>query len=73
MKLKMIPVRIVALFSLLIVFSCSKTEENIPIINITDLILTSDSDDAILVVGETVQFTATGDDGCVRPEQMQRL
>jgi thiol-disulfide isomerase/thioredoxin len=63
MKLKMIPVRIVAIFSLLIIFSCSKTEENIPIINITDLILTSDSDDAILVVGETVQFTVTGDDG----------
>jgi len=63
MKSKMIPVKLLILFSLLFVLSCSKTEENIPIIDIVELILSSDSNDAILVVDETVQFTATGDDG----------
>jgi len=44
------------------VFSCSKTEENVPLVNIASLVLTSDSADAILVVNETVTFTVTGDD-----------
>jgi len=43
--------------------SCSRTEENIPIINIDNLILTSDSDDSAVVIGETVNFFAIGDDG----------
>jgi thiol-disulfide isomerase/thioredoxin len=69
MKSKMIPAKLIFLFSLLFMLSCSKTEENIPLINIVDLILTSDSNDAILVVDETIQFTATGDDGVDYSEQ----
>ncbi len=69
MKSKMIPAKLLLLFSLLFIFSCSKTEENIPIIDIVELILSSDSNDAILVVDETVQFIATGDDGVDYSEQ----
>lgn len=43
--------------------SCSKTEENIPIITIDELILTSDSADNVLLINELVTFTVLGDDG----------
>jgi len=60
MKLTKILILIVAIATIV---SCSKTEENVPIINIDDLILTSDSSDNAVVLGEMVNFFATGDDG----------
>ena len=54
--------KILLIFTLGVLISCSKTEENIPIINIDNLILTSDSNDGILTVDELVNFIATGDD-----------
>lgn len=69
MKTKMIPAKLFLIFSLVFILSCSKTEENVALINIVDLILTTDSNDEILVVDETVNFTATGDDGVDYSEQ----
>ncbi len=54
--------KILLIFILGILISCSKTEENIPIINIDNLILTSDSNDGILIIDELANFIATGDD-----------
>jgi len=56
-------------FSFIGIISCSKTEENVPLVNIASLILTSDSSDAILVVDEVVNFTVTGDDEVIYNNQ----
>lgn len=68
MKTKNIPKAIFALFIVLLI-SCSKTEENTPIVNIDSLILTSDSSDDVLVDNETINFTVTGDDGEIYNDQ----
>ncbi len=60
MKFTKILILIVAIATIV---SCSKTEDNVPIINIDDLILTSDSSDDALIIGESVNFFTTGDDG----------
>ncbi|SDE87390.1 Thioredoxin [Ulvibacter litoralis] len=49
--------------SFILLLSCSKKEENTPIINIASLTLSTDSPDDILVIGEAINFTVTGDDG----------
>lgn len=68
MKTKNIPKALFALFIVLLI-SCSKTEENTPIVNIVSLTLTSDSSDDVLVDNETINFTVTGDDGEVYNDQ----
>ncbi len=62
MKTKNMP-RLLLAFLLVLIVSCSKTEENTPIINIDSLILTTDSPDELLVVNEVLNFVVTGDDG----------
>lgn len=50
---------------LLTYISCSKTEENVPLVgggNFATLLLSSDSPDAVLVVNETLNFMVVGDD-----------
>lgn len=68
MKTKNIPKALFALFIVLLI-SCSKTEENTPIVNIVSLTLTSDSSDDVLVDNETINFTITGDDGEIYNDQ----
>jgi len=60
---------LILVFSFVGIFSCSKTEENVPLVNIASLILSSDSSDAILVVDELVSFTVTGDDEVIYNNQ----
>jgi len=62
MKTKNMPKILLAL-SFLLLLSCSKTEENTPIINISSLELTTSSPDQLLVVNELIDFILTGDDG----------
>src|SRR5210317_769431 len=50
---------------LLTYISCSKTEENVPLVgggNFATLLLSSDSPDAVLVLNETLNFMVVGDD-----------
>ena len=68
MKTKNIPKAFLALFIVLLI-SCSKTEENTPIVNIVSLTLTSDSSDDVLADNETINFTVTGDDGEIYNDQ----
>lgn len=68
MKTKNIPKILLAL-SFVLILSCSKTEENTPIINIDSLVLTTDSPDQLLVVNEILNFILTGDDGNVYTDQ----
>jgi thiol-disulfide isomerase/thioredoxin len=68
MKTNNIPKAIFALIIVLLI-SCSKTEENTPIVNIESLLLTSDSMDNVLVDNETINFTVTGDDGEIYNDQ----
>lgn len=68
MKTKNIP-RLLLALSFVLILSCSKTEENTPIINIDSLVLTTDSLDQLLVVDEMVTFVLTGDDGNVYTDQ----
>lgn len=67
MKLSLqIAAKSVLLFLLILIVSCSKTEENVPLIgggNFSSLLLSSDSPDAIVVLNEAVNFTVIGDDG----------
>lgn len=52
-------------YALLTLVSCSKTEENVPLIgggNFATLLLSSDSPDAVLVVNEALTFMVVGDD-----------
>jgi len=68
MKTKNIPSLFLTL-SFLLILSCSKTEENTPIININSLVLTASSSDQLLVVNEEVDFVLTGDDGNTYTDQ----
>ncbi len=68
MKTKNIP-RILLALSFVLILSCSKTEENTPIINIDSLVLTTDSPDQLLVVDEVINFILTGDDGNIYTDQ----
>lgn len=61
--------KLLFLLSFVLLLSCSKTEENTPIINIESLTLSTDSPDDILVINETINFTVTGDDGVVYSDQ----
>jgi thiol-disulfide isomerase/thioredoxin len=52
------------LLSIITLVSCSKSEENVPLLgSIEELILTSNSTDAILAIDETVNFTIVSDEG----------
>lgn len=56
--------KISAVIALLVVVSCSKSEENVPLEgSIEQLILTGSSEDNVLTANEEVTFTVTGDDG----------
>lgn len=61
MKLKKLVKLSIVLAAILTVLSCSKTEENVPLV--ASINLTSSSDDAILTVNETVDFTLIADTG----------
>ncbi len=55
-------IKITTIIALFVAFSCSKSEENVPLVgSIEQLVLTSSSDDAILASNEEVTFTITGD------------
>ena len=56
--------KFLSILFLFVAFSCSKSEENVPLEgSIENLILTSSSEDEILTANETITFTAMGDDG----------
>ena len=56
--------KIMGILTLFIAFSCSKSEENVPLQgSIENLVLTSTSDDELLTGNETLTFTVMGEDG----------
>ncbi len=58
--------KISLILSAITIISCSKKEENVPLVgggSFATLELTSDSQDNVLVVNETLNFIVTGDDG----------
>ena len=56
--------KISVVIALLVAVSCSKSEENVPLVgSIEQLILTGSSKDQVLASNEEITFTVTGDDG----------